>query len=42
MAPQHGESCGPGQHNCPGNSSALLLETSRQATVNAQGDTPVA
>ncbi len=40
--PQHGESCGPGQHNCPGNSSALLLEASRQSTVNAQGDFPVA
>jgi hypothetical protein len=40
--PQHGESCSPGQPNCPGNSSALLLEVSRQSTVNAQGDTPVA
>lgn len=39
--PQHGESCSAGQHNCPGNSSALLLEVSRQATVNAQGDNPV-
>jgi hypothetical protein len=39
--PQHGESCGPDQHNCPGNSSALLLEASRQSTVNAQGDNPV-
>jgi len=41
MAPQHGESCTTGQHNCPGNSSALLLEVSRQSTVNAQGDIPV-
>lgn len=39
--PQHGESCSPGQPNCPGNSSALLLEVSRQSTVNAQGDIPV-
>ena len=39
--PQHGESCGPDQHNCPGNSSTLLLETSRQSMVNAQGDDPV-
>ena len=38
--PQHGESCTEGQHNCAGNSSALLLEVSRQSTVNAQGDTP--
>ncbi len=38
--PQHGESCGPGQHNCPGNSSTLLLEVHRQSIVNAQGDTP--
>jgi hypothetical protein len=37
--PQHGESCGPDQHNCAGNSSKLLLEASRQSTVNAQGDT---
>jgi len=37
--PQHGESCSPGQHNCPGNSSALLLEVNRQSLVNAQGDT---
>lgn len=37
--PQHGESCSPGQHNCPGNSSALLLEVQRQSLVNAQGDT---
>ena len=36
--PQHGELCSPGQHNCPGNSSALLLEVSRQSMVNAQGD----
>ena len=40
--PQHGESCTEGQHNCAGNSSALLLEVSRQSTVNAQGDNPVA
>lgn len=39
--PQHGESCSPSQHNCAGNSSALLLEVSRQSTVNAQGDNPV-
>jgi hypothetical protein len=39
--PQHGESCTEGQHNCAGNSSALLLEVSRQSTVNAQGDNPV-
>lgn len=39
--PQHGESCTEGQHNCAGNSSALLLEVSRQSTVNAQGDIPV-
>ena len=39
--PQHGESCSPGQPNCPGNSSAVLLEVSRQSTVNAQGDIPV-
>jgi hypothetical protein len=38
--PQHGESCGPDQHNCPGNSSTLLLEVHRQSIVNAQGDTP--
>ena len=42
MAPQHGDSCTPGQHNCPGNSSAVLLDVQRQSTVNAQGDTPVA
>lgn len=40
-APQHGESCSEGQHNCAGNSSALLLEVSRQSTVNAQGDNPI-
>ena len=40
--PQHGESCSPGQHNCPGTSSALLLEVNRQSMVNAQGDNPVA
>jgi hypothetical protein len=40
--PQHGPSCTEGQHNCAGNSSALLLEVSRQSTVNAQGDNPVA
>lgn len=39
--PQHGESCSPDQHNCPGNSSALLLDVQRQSTVNAQGDNPV-
>ena len=39
--PQHGESCSPGQHNCPGNSSALLLDVQRQSLVNAQGDNPV-
>ena len=39
--PQHGESCSAGQHNCPGNSSALLLDVQRQSLVNAQGDTPV-
>lgn len=39
--PQHGESCSPGQHNCPGISSALLLDVQRQSLVNAQGDTPV-
>ena len=39
--PQHGESCSPGQHNCPGNSSALLLDVQRQSLVNAQGDTPM-
>jgi hypothetical protein len=39
--PQHGESCGPDQPNCAGNSSTLLLEASRQSTVNAQGDNPV-
>ena len=39
--PQHGESCGPDQHNCAGTSSTLLLEASRQSTVNAQGDNPV-
>ena len=37
--PQHGESCGPDQHNCAGNSSKLLLEVQRQSLVNAQGDT---
>lgn len=41
MVPQHGESCSAGQHNCPGNSSALLLDVQRQSLVNAQGDTPV-
>lgn len=41
MAPQHGASCGPDQHNCPGNTSKMLLEASRQSTVNAQGDNPV-
>jgi hypothetical protein len=41
MAPQHGDSCTPGQHNCPGNSSAVLLDVQRQSTVNAQGDTLV-
>jgi hypothetical protein len=39
MAPQHGESCSAGQHNCPGNSSALLLDVQRQSLINAQGDT---
>ena len=39
--PQHGESCTEGQHNCAGNSSKILLEASRQSTVNAQGDIPV-
>ena len=39
--PQHGESCTEGQHNCPGNSSAVLLDVQRQSTVNAQGDIPV-
>jgi hypothetical protein len=39
--PQHGASCSEGQHNCPGNSSALLLDVQRQSTVNAQGDIPV-
>ena len=39
--PQHGESCTEGQHNCAGNSSALLLYVQRQSLVNAQGDNPV-
>ena len=39
--PQHGESCGPDQHNCAGNSSTLLLDVQRQSLVNAQGDNPV-
>lgn len=39
--PQHGASCSEGQHNCPGNSSALLLDVQRQSLVNAQGDNPV-
>ena len=39
--PQHGESCTEGQHNCAGNSSALLLDVQRQSLVNAQGDNPV-
>jgi hypothetical protein len=42
MTPQHGESCGPDQPNCPGTSSTKLLEAARQSTVNAQGDFPVA
>ena len=38
--PQAGVSCagGAAQQNCPGNTSASLLEASRQATANAQGD----
>ena len=37
--PQHGTSCASSsEQNCPGNSSAALLEASRQATMNAQGD----
>jgi hypothetical protein len=39
--PQHGESCGPDQHNCAGNTSKLLLDVQRQSLVNAQGDIPV-
>lgn len=39
FVPQHGESCSSSsQQNCPGNSSASLLEASRQASMNAQGD----
>ena len=37
--PQHGESCTEGQHNCPGNTSKVLLDVQRQSLVNAQGDT---
>ncbi len=39
--PQHGASCagGAAQQNCPGNSTASLLDAQRQATANAQGDT---
>jgi hypothetical protein len=38
--PQHGVSCagGAAQQNCPGNSTQKLLEASRQAEANAQGD----
>ena len=38
--PQHGASCagGAAQQNCPGNSTASLLDAQRQATANAQGD----
>jgi hypothetical protein len=38
--PQHGVSCagGAAQQNCPGNTSAALLDASRQAAANAQGD----
>ena len=38
--PQHGTSCagGAAQQNCPGNSTASLLDAQRQATANAQGD----
>jgi hypothetical protein len=38
--PQHGVSCagGAAQQNCPGNTSAALLDASRQAQANAQGD----
>jgi len=37
--PQHGTSCASSaEQNCPGNSSAALLEANRQATMNAQGD----
>jgi len=37
--PQHGTSCASSaEQNCPGNSSASLLEASRQASMNAQGD----
>lgn len=37
--PQHGASCASStEPNCPGNSSAALLDASRQASANAQGD----
>lgn len=39
LVPQHGASCASSaEQNCPGNSSASLLESSRQASMNAQGD----
>lgn len=39
LVPQHGASCASNaEQNCPGNSSAALLEASRQASMNAQGD----
>lgn len=39
LVPQHGASCASSaEQNCPGNSSASLLEASRQASMNAQGD----
>ena len=39
LVPQHGTSCASSaEQNCPGNSSASLLEASRQASMNAQGD----
>ena len=39
LVPQHGASCASSaEQNCPGNSSAALLEASRQASMYAQGD----
>jgi hypothetical protein len=40
VVPQHGTSCagGAAQQNCPGNTSAALLDANRQAMANAQGD----
>jgi hypothetical protein len=38
--PQHGESCVPGQLNCPGNIAQSILSTQAQANANSHGDNP--